>query len=165
MTRAALALAALLALSTVARADVSFHVDEVLVEDEVRPRQAHHQTIYHGDYYVTDKDVSVSGFEQKPDGPFSFDEVRALTSPHGQAHTTVFRRIPNGVDELIEYDSNITERRILQTGPQTCTDYVSDTLKPGYQLYETRRHSNGEPMFDVKRLRASTRCSIRDLIY
>lgn len=163
--RATLALVALVALGGVARADMSFHVDELLVEDEVRPRQAHHQTLYHGDFYVTDKDVSVSGFEQKSGGPIPFNEVMALTSPHGQAHTTVFRRVPNGVEEVIEYDSFILTRRMLQTGPQSCTDYVSDTLKPGFHLYETRRHSNGEAMFDAKRSHPSTRCSFPNLIY
>jgi hypothetical protein len=158
-----ISLIALLSLTLLAHAkaaDLAFHLSEDVVEDEVRPRHAHHETHWEGDYYVSDKAVTASGWGRKPADirAVPFDTPVRSVNPWGSALTTTFHRNAQSLDVTIEYDSFVVERHVEMTGPQSCTDDVTSWLKPGHDLFEVHRRSNREPMFDSWRHYTNTRC-------
>lgn len=75
-----------------------------------------------------------------------------------------FHRLPNGADVRIEFGSYVFERRVIQTGPRTCADTVTVTLKPGRQFFEVHRLTNREPMFDSEMGETVTRCAFPPLV-
>lgn len=147
-----------------ATADTLFRLTEVVREREVKPRAATHVTRWQGDYYVADDGVSVSGWTMKRGGkPIPYDVPHAGTDSAGSHYTSIFHRLPDGLDVRIEYGTFFVERRILQTGPQSCTEQISVWLKPGQAFYEVHRTSNHELMFDSDRRYPVTQCAFPPL--
>lgn len=158
------ALGVMLTLTGPAIADTLFRLTEVVTEQEVKPRVATHVTRWQGDYFVSDQGVYVSGWTRKhAEAPIPYDQPHAGNDLAGSHYTSVFHRLPNGLDVHIEYDTFVLERHIVQTGMQTCTEQVSLWLKPGHALYEVHRTTNHELMFDSSRSYTATRCEFPPL--
>ena len=148
-----------------AQADTLFRLTEEIVEQEVQPREARHTGRWQGDYYVADDGVSVSGWGGKASQkPIPYDSAHHGTTPQGSAYTSIFHRLPDGLDVRIEYDSFVLERRIVQTGVRTCADQVTVTLKPGHTFFEVRRLSTHEPMLESSRVYRISRCEFPPLL-
>ena len=146
-----------------AAADTLFHISEVMVEQEVRPRVAEHRSRWLWDYYVGDSTVTVSGWKT-PGRPVPFDVTREVTGPTGLRYSAVFHRLQNGIDLVMEFDSFILERRIVQDGPQSCRVSTIATLKPGHDLFEKRRISNHEPIYLSTVTYTALSCTLPKLI-
>ena len=145
-------------------ADTLFRVTEVVREHEVKPRTSTYVTRWQGDYYVADEGVTVTGWTRKPTGkPVPYDQPHHGHDSAGSDYTSFFHRLPDGLDVRVEYESFVMERHIVQTGPQTCTEQISLSLKPGHDFYEVRRTSNHEPMFESIRTYTVSKCEFPPL--
>lgn len=148
-----------------ALADNLFRISEVVVEQEISPRQASHTVRWEGDYYVSDRGVSLVGWGHKATKePIPYDKPHAGVSTQGSAYTSSFSRLEDGLVVKIEYSSFTLERVIRQTGPRTCTDAVTLTLQPGHDLFEVHRISNHEPMLENSRKYVSAKCEVPPLL-
>lgn len=148
--KALLSACALLLLFEQAAADTLFRVTEVVREREVKPRVETHLTRWQGDSYVADDGVTVTGWTKRPTGkPVPYDQPHHGTDSAGAPYTSFFHRLADGLDVRLEYESFVMERHIVQTGPQTSTQQITLSLTPGHTLYEVRRNSNHEVMFET----------------
>ena len=141
-----------------------FHIVEVVQEHEVEPWVDDHTVRWEGDYYVGPNAVTATGWGAKgPQPAIPYDQSHHGTTRQGSPFVSTFHRLPNGLDVRVEYESFVLTRHIEQTDPQTCTEDVSITLKPGHQLFEVRRIRNSERMFESSRVYAVHRCELPKL--
>ncbi len=158
--------ACVLIASRPALADMAFRVSEDIVEDEVSPQHARHVTHWRGTMYVTDTDVTETGWSTPRQNArvVPFDQPTAEISPGGSASVVTISKIANGIRIVREYDTFIQTRRLVQTGPQACTSSAVAELKPGHMFFEVHRVSNHELMQNTRRYYINQHCGVPKLV-
>ncbi len=115
---------------------------------------------------MSDTDVSVLGWGSKGGGtpiPFETPHVHdGSTTTSG--FTSIFHRLPDGIEVVITYDSFVLDRRVVRTGRNACAMTVTATLRPGHTVFEVHGISNHEQMTEVTRVYTGLSCAFPKLL-